>query len=83
MKKSFIPNLKLVMIGDVNTGKSAIFNRFRNNSFNNCYLSTIGIDLLNRKIDINIKGKNFPVNLQIFDTSVWCGCVVLLLRMFI
>jgi GTPase SAR1 family protein len=37
---------KLIFIGDSNTGKTSIINRFVHNSFNDSHVCTIGVDFM-------------------------------------
>jgi Ras-related protein Rab-1A len=57
--------LKLLIIGDSGCGKSALMNRFSENSFKQEYHSTIGIDFNIKKININ----NEIIKAQIWDTA--------------
>ena len=56
---------KLLLIGDSGSGKSAIFNRYVNNTFNESYFTTMGIDF---KLKI-IQLENLLVKLHIRDTA--------------
>ena len=56
---------KIVMIGDVYTGKSSLLVRFSDDQWEEDYSSTIGVDFRFRAIQIN----NTLVNLQIWDTT--------------
>ena len=56
---------KVVVLGDVNVGKSSLIQRFVKNSFSNDYKATIGVDFEVEKFFII--GKSF--NLQIWDTA--------------
>ena len=58
---------KILIVGNANAGKTAILDRFTNKSFNDSYISTIGIDFNVKSISIN---DNVCVKLQIWDT---CG----------
>lgn len=65
---------KIVFVGDINVGKTAVMNRFINNTFtgeydviNNIYKfqATIGVDFATK----NIEFKNKPIKLQIWDSA--------------
>ena len=56
---------KIVFIGDSNVGKTNIITRFRYNTFEESYLTTIGLDFHIKKL--NIRGEN--VQLNIWDTA--------------
>lgn len=58
---------KILIVGDINTGKTAILDQFTNNHFDGAYISTIGIDFNVKIIPIN---DNTNVKLQVWDT---CG----------
>lgn len=56
---------KLILVGDSGVGKSCLMMRFVDNSYNDSYISTIGVDFKIRGVDIG--GKS--VKLQIWDTA--------------
>ena len=47
---SSINNYKIVVIGDINVGKTSILSRFRYGSFEPEYMPTLGIDFFSQKI---------------------------------
>lgn len=55
----------IIIIGDSGVGKSALLQRYINNSFDNKFPSTIGIDFYTKNIKINNDG----VKLIFWDTS--------------
>ena len=58
---------KILIVGDINTGKTAILDQFANGHFDGSYISTIGIDFNVKIIPVENNGK---VKLQVWDT---CG----------
>ena len=56
---------KLILIGDSGVGKSCILQRYMNQSFNESYKCTIGVDFLMKSIVINGQ----TVKLQLWDTA--------------
>ncbi|KAJ3448044.1 ras and ef-hand domain-containing protein [Anaeramoeba flamelloides] len=56
---------KILIIGDTGVGKSCIMVRFTEETFNETYISTIGVDFKVRTVEVN----NKPVKLQIWDTA--------------
>ena len=56
---------KLIVVGDQNTGKSCILNRFANNTFQENYQATIGLDF--QTIPLIIDNQN--VALLLYDTA--------------
>jgi small GTP-binding protein len=56
---------KLIIIGDTNTGKSCLLQRFADDSYNNEFISTIGVDFKVKTITINDK----MIKTQIWDTA--------------
>lgn len=57
--------LKVVILGDGGVGKSCLMNRFVSNHFDENSFHTIGVEFLNKDIEIN--GENYT--LQIWDTA--------------
>ena len=60
-----MPKYKLVFLGDVAVGKTAIVNRFMNDVFNEDYQATIGIDFLSKTMEVDGR----MVRLQLWDTA--------------
>jgi small GTP-binding protein len=58
---------KILIVGDINTGKTAILDQFTNGHFDHTYISTIGIDF---NVKIVALDKDTKVKLQVWDT---CG----------
>ena len=56
---------KLIVVGDVNTGKSSILNRFANNIFEEEYQATIGLDFISRSYTLH----NQEIRLVLYDTA--------------
>ena len=56
---------KIIIIGNPGTGKSAILNRYSDNTFSDNHCSTIGVDFKIKTLDINEK----KIKLQIWDTA--------------
>jgi Ras-related protein Rab-1A len=44
---------KLIIIGDTNTGKSCLLQRFSDDSYTNEFISTIGVDFKVKTIEID------------------------------
>uniref|UniRef100_A0A915PFY3 Ras-related protein Rab-8A n=1 Tax=Setaria digitata TaxID=48799 RepID=A0A915PFY3_9BILA len=57
--------LQLLLIGDSGVGKTCVLFRFSDDSFNNSFISTIGIDFKIRTIELDGK----KIKLQIWDTA--------------
>jgi Ras-related protein Rab-1A len=55
---------KLILTGDYAVGKTSLIARFVKNLFNNEYLSTIGVDILQKKINLS---DNTQMNFVIWD----------------
>eukprot|EP01084_Bolivina_argentea_P089630 161687_1 len=66
LKKTNYDHLfKITIIGDAGVGKSSLMRRFTDDTFNESYITTIGVDF--RFVIINANGKR--VKLQIWDTA--------------
>ncbi|XP_050428538.1 ras-related protein Rab-9A-like [Adelges cooleyi] len=59
------PILKVVILGDSNVGKSCLMNRFVSNSFSEQTLHTLGVEFLQKELEIN----GVVYTLQIWDTA--------------
>ena len=64
-KKKEIPKYKIIFLGDQNTGKSCILNRFVEDKFDDNYQATIGLDFQSK----NVKIDNQDVHLLLYDTA--------------
>lgn len=47
------PILKVVILGDSNVGKSCLMNRFVSNSFSDNTLHTLGVEFLQKELNVN------------------------------
>lgn len=47
------PIIKVVILGDSNVGKSCLMNRFVSNSFSDHTLHTLGVEFLQKDLDVN------------------------------
>ena len=56
---------KLLLIGNINVGKSSLLSRFVKNVWNDSFFSTIGVEFNSKTLEVNGK----KVKLQIWDTS--------------
>ena len=56
---------KLIVVGDTNTGKSSILNRFADNTFSENYQATIGLDFISKKFNIHKQ----EIRLVLYDTA--------------
>ena len=57
--------LKLIVVGNQGTGKSCILNRFINDSFDENYQATIGLDFHSKNVSIH----NQDIRLILYDTA--------------
>jgi len=57
--------LKVIVIGDSCVGKSSLMRRVTDNTFNNEFSSTIGVDFKSISININ----DYNIKLQVWDTA--------------
>lgn len=57
--------LKIILVGESGIGKTSIINRYHNNSFNENSLSTVSMNFISKKIEINKK----KVIVDVWDTA--------------
>ena len=62
LKASF---LKVILLGDGLVGKTSLMNRFVTNKYSETLLRTIGVEFLNKDLQVN----NQQYTLQIWDTA--------------
>ena len=62
---SSIDNYKIVLIGDINVGKTSILSRFRYGSFESDYMPTLGIDFFSKNLFFEDK----TIRLILWDTA--------------
>ena len=62
---SSINNYKIVVIGDINVGKTSILSRFRYGSFEQSYMPTLGIDFFTK----NLFYEDKTIRLILWDTA--------------
>ncbi|KAM4696742.1 ras-related protein rab7-like [Rhinophrynus dorsalis] len=58
-------HVKLLLIGNAGSGKSALMNRYVNSRFSNSYRATIGADFFTKELRVNDR----MVTVQIWDTA--------------
>lgn len=58
--------LKIIVVGDMATGKTSLIRMAVNGTFSEFYKSTIGVDFAHKKINVN---ENLCVDLQLWDIS--------------
>lgn len=61
-----VTRIRIITIGDANTGKTSCLHRYINNNFDPNIMSTIGLDYMNKKVVMD----NVPYEVEVFDT---CG----------
>ena len=58
--------VKLILLGDVGTGKSCLLTRFSDDIFNSEHASTVGVDFFSKTI---MSSKNTLIRLHLWDTA--------------
>ena len=66
MKNKKIPHYKILILGDPAVGKSCFLARYVENSFENVYMSTAGMDYKYKDVEL---GDGKLIKLQIWDTA--------------
>ena len=61
----FDEKIKIMVIGEIRVGKTALIKKYTSNTFAGNYLSTVGIDFQDKTLDIDGK----KVRMQIWDTA--------------
>jgi small GTP-binding protein len=60
---------KIIIVGNTNTGKSALINRITGRIFDKSYTMTIGVDFATKHIEIERDGRKIFIKFQIWDTA--------------
>ena len=58
---------KICLLGDFSVGKTSLIRRFVENKFSDEYLSTIGVKISRKSVDVKIETKEHRVNLLVWD----------------
>jgi Ras-related protein Rab-1A len=58
-------NIKMILVGNSGIGKTSIIRRYKENTFSPEFLTTIGIDFVNKIVNVN----GLKTKLQIWDTA--------------
>lgn len=58
---------KLVLIGDSAVGKTSLIRRYVIDEFHDHYIETIGTKISRKDIEVEVDGKEYSLNLQIWD----------------
>jgi small GTP-binding protein len=58
---------KIVLLGDFGTGKTSLIKRYVKDSFNEEYLSTIGVSISNKVINTCVNNRIYTSNIMIWD----------------
>eukprot|EP00039_Didymoeca_costata_P030322 m.29025 g.29025 ORF g.29025 m.29025 type:complete len:254 (+) comp8055_c0_seq2:306-1067(+) len=61
--------MKIVLIGDIGTGKSSLVGRFCENEFSTSYVGTIGVDFKIKTVPVSVSGVEYIVKMQLWDTA--------------
>ncbi len=59
---------KICLIGDPGVGKTSLIRRFVHDTFDERYLSTMGVKVSKKVVELTIDGETFSTSLQIWDT---------------
>ena len=65
MAQEVVQNVKVVLIGESNVGKTSIILRYAANTFKNELMTTSGASFVSKLININ----NKPIKFEIWDTA--------------
>ena len=63
-------SLKLIICGDKGVGKTSIRNKFLGEKMIYNYLMSDAIDFGSKKLTVNVNGKDYQVNFQIWNTDM-------------
>ena len=64
--KESIEQIKILVLGQSNVGKTSLINRFATNRYNEERRATIGVDFMTKRIKIN---KDITINCTLWDTA--------------
>lgn len=60
---------KIIIIGDPAVGKTSLVTKFATKKFEKKYLPTVGVNIVKKKLDMEIDDKQLEVNLMIWDIA--------------
>ncbi|MFO8018041.1 MAG: Rab family GTPase [Promethearchaeia archaeon] len=60
---------KLIIIGDPAVGKTSLVTKFATKKFEKKYLPTVGVNIVKKKLDMEIDEKEIEVNLMLWDVA--------------
>jgi small GTP-binding protein len=60
---------KIIIVGDINVGKTSILNRYIYNNLTAQHIATIGVDYLIKRINKNYNNNSYELKLQLWDTA--------------
>ncbi len=67
MNKMHSYNFKIVVIGDTGVGKTSLINQFITHKFKKDYISTIGVNILIKDLEIKKDQNDYKVQLMFWD----------------
>jgi len=60
-------NFKIAVIGDIGVGKTSLINQFISKKFEKDYISTIGVNILIKDLEITYEENDYLVQLMLWD----------------
>ena len=60
---------KILLVGESGVGKTSMVLKFADNTFDQCFISTIGVDFRFLPLKVQVQGVEKVVKLQIWDTA--------------
>lgn len=61
--------MKFLALGDSGVGKTSFLYQYTDGSFNNKFISTVGIDFREKRLTYKSQGRSYRVHLQLWDTA--------------
>ncbi|KAL9880186.1 ras-related protein Rab-27A [Glossina fuscipes] len=61
--------MKFLALGDTGVGKTSFLYQYTDGKFHSQFISTVGIDFREKRVNYTSRGRNYRIHLQLWDTA--------------